>query len=463
MITKLIRKLIPNGGVFRKKKGPHQPRVYHYDEHRIDRTRVSKNAIRVCEALTQAGYKAYIVGGAVRDLLLGVTPKDFDVATNATPEETTPLFRRARIIGRRFQIVHAMFGSETIEISTFRALASPDQETDEHGRVLRDNVFGSQEDDATRRDFTVNALYYDPTTETVVDYHDGVRDLRAKVLRMIGDPAQRYREDPVRMLRVVRFAAKLGFTIDPATQAPIVSLADLMENVPAARLFDEMLKLLTSGHSLACLRQLRGEGLHHGLLPMLDVVLEQPMGERFVELALSSTDARAAAGKTISPSFLFAALLWHQVLERWNQRKARGEYPVPALYAAMDSVLEDQTEKLAIQRRFVADMREIWAMQPRFERRTKAAYRMLAQPRFRAAYDFLQLRAEAGELEAALADWWRRFVEGDEEERHALVAAAEKREASGPKKRRRRRRRGEGENGAEGGEGGPEATPDVAA
>jgi poly(A) polymerase len=458
MITKLLKRLMPKGGFFARKPAvPQGPRTYRVDEHRIDRSRVSKNAIRVCETLSQAGFKAYIVGGAVRDLLLGITPKDFDVATDAPPEKITPLFRRARVIGRRFQIVHVMFGQDTIETSTFRALASPDQETDEHGRVLRDNVFGSQQDDATRRDFTVNALYYDPMHETVVDYHNGVPDLRAKLLRMIGDPTQRYREDPVRMLRVVRFAAKLQFTIDEATRAPVRNLAPLLENVPAARLFDEMLKLLTSGHALACLRQLRGEGLHHGVLPLLDVVLEQPLGERFVELALARTDERAAAGKTISPSFLFAALLWHQLLERWNQRKDAGEYPAPALYAAMDSVFDDQTEKLAIQRRFVADMREIWSMQPRFERRNKTAHRLLQQPRFRAAYDFLLLRAEAGEIEAELAQWWTDFVDGDDEARDALIASADKRSEPAGKKRRRRRRRPDGVAGSESGDAEPAA------
>ena len=252
--------------------------------------------------LRQHGYDAYIVGGAVRDLIVGLEPKDFDVATNATPEQIRPLFRRARIIGRRFQLVHVVFGQEIIETSTFRAPASEDQETDEHGRILRDNVFGSQAEDAARRDFTMNALYYDPHTEEVIDYHHGVSDLKKRQIRMIGDPAKRYREDPVRMLRAVRFAAKLNGTIDPATRQPIGTMADLIENVPASRLFDEMLKLLTCGHAMDCLRQLRADGLHKGLLPLLDVVLEQPGGEHFVELALERTDARVRAARPSAPA-----------------------------------------------------------------------------------------------------------------------------------------------------------------
>src|SRR5690606_23215103 len=291
---------------------------------------------------------------ALRVLAAGVEPKDFDVATNATPDEIQPLSRRARIIGKRFRLVHVVFGYEIIETSTFRAVSSIEHTTDEHGRILRDNVFGSIQDDAARRDFTLNALYYDPTTEEVIDFHRGVADLKKRLVRIIGDPVVRYREDPVRMLRAVRFAAKLSGTIEPATLAPIASMAKLIENVPASRLFDEMLKLLTCGHAMDCLRQLREQGLHHGLLPLLDVVLEQPGGERVVSRALERTDARVRAGKSISPSFLFAALLWQQVNQRWHQLRAAGETPIPALSQAVDSVLDEQTEKLAIQRRFVA-------------------------------------------------------------------------------------------------------------
>ncbi|AUL48253.1 poly(A) polymerase [Bordetella trematum] len=419
MITDTIRKFV--GRLF----GPalsRGPQRIPSERHGIDRRNVSRHAIKVCEVLRQHGYEAYVVGGAVRDLILGLEPKDFDVATNATPEQIRPLFRRARIIGRRFQLVHVVFGQEIIETSTFRAPASADQETDEHGRILRDNVFGSQEEDAARRDFTMNALYYDPHTEEVIDYHNGVQDLKKRQIRMIGDPVKRYREDPVRMLRAVRFAAKLNGTLDPATRQPISTMAGLIENVPASRLFDEMLKLLTCGHAMDCLRQLRADGLHHGLLPLLDVVLEQPGGEHFVELALERTDARVRAGKTISPSFLFAALLWQQVESRWKELRAQGEHSMPALLQAADSVLDEQTEKLAIQRRFSSDMREIWFMQPRFERRAgKTIYRMIEQPRFRAACDFLQLRAAAGEFDSVLAQWWMDLANGNDETRAEMI------------------------------------------
>ena len=420
-------------------------------EHRIDRELVAKPALRVCETLQKAGFRAYIVGGAVRDLLAGIAPKDFDVATDATPEQIKSHFRRAIIIGRRFRLVHVMFGSETIEVSTFRALENPERQTDAHGRVLADNVFGQQFEDAARRDFTINALYYDPTSETVLDYHDGVRDVRRKRLRIIGTAELRYREDPVRMLRAVRFAAKLGFEIDPETREPIRRLADLIENVPAARLFDEMLKLLTSGHSVACITRLRAEGLHHGLLPLLDVILEQPAGERFVMLALSRTDERVRAGKHIAPGFLFATLLWHEVLKRWNERAAAGEHRIPSLDAAIDDVLDAQTEKLAIQRRYTSDMREIWMLQPRFERRNgRAPVKLLEHLRLRAGYDFLLLRCAAEEAPAELGEWWTRFLHADEATREQLMKTAHAPAASGTRRRRRRGRGGSGrrtENG----------------
>ncbi|CAH2779394.1 MAG: Poly(A) polymerase (EC [uncultured Caballeronia sp.] len=440
------------------KRDPNVPVILSSEIHGIDPSLISKNAVRVTDGLQHAGHRAFIVGGAVRDLLLGVAPKDFDVATDATPDQVQKLFRRARIIGRRFQIVHVQFGQEIIETSTFRALMDAPPEpvsepprrlkrgeldnrthaVDASGHVLRDNVWGEQHEDATRRDFTINAMYYDPATQTVLDYHDGMADIRARLLRMIGDPATRYREDPVRMLRVVRFAAKLGLEIDEATRAPIKDFADLMNNVPAARLFDEMLKLLLSGHALACLMRLRQEGLHHGVLPLLDVVLEQPHGEKFVTHALTSTDERVRAGKPVSPGFLFATLLWHDVQTRWQQYTANGDYPVPALHRAMDDVLDMQTEKLAIHKRYSSDMREIWGLQHRLEKRGCSALKLLEHQRFRAGYDFLLLRCESGELDAAaIGQWWTDFVNGDHALREEMLAQGGK-ERSGPKKRRRR-------------------------
>jgi poly(A) polymerase len=344
-----------------------------------------------------------------------------------------------------------------MEVTTFRGNGSDSAPKDEHGRVLRDNSFGPQHEDAERRDFTINAMYYDPANQTVLDYHGGIADIRAKTLRIIGMPEARYREDPVRMLRVVRFAAKLGFTIEPATRAPIPVMAPLIDNVPAARVFDEMLKLLLSGHALACLKELRSAGLHHGLLPLLDVVLEQPIGMKFVTLALESTDARVKAGKGVSPGFLFASLLWHQVLEKWTAYRAAGEAPIPALHLAADAVLDTQTENLALQRRIATDMRDIWAMQPRFERRTgRAPYKLLENPRFRAGYDFLLLRCASGELDMEIGEWWTAFYEAEAGERERLVTQANARPASGEKKKRPsrrapRNRNGEGADAAAGG------------
>ncbi|MEP6609610.1 MAG: polynucleotide adenylyltransferase PcnB [Burkholderiaceae bacterium] len=449
MIRKLLRR------VFSGRSSPSaKPQTVARTTHGLSRDKITSSARRVTTGLQEKGYTAYIVGGAVRDLLLGLEPKDYDVATSATPEQVRSVFRRSRIIGRRFRLVHVMFGEDTIEVSTFRARQGEekeDQRADETGRILRDNVFGTQEEDATRRDFTINALFYDPTSEQILDFCDGLADLKARRLRMIGDPEQRYREDPVRMLRAVRFAAKLGFAIDESTREPIHRMAELIENVPAARLFDEMLKLLTSGHSVACITRLRAEGLHHGLLPLLDVILEQPAGERFVMLALSRTDERVRAGKSISPGFLFATLLWNDVLAKWNVRLASNEHRIPALNLAIDETIDAQTEKLAIQRRFVADMREIWGLQPRFERRTgRSPFRLIEHLRFRAGYDFLLLRAAADEMPVASGDWWTRFVQAGQEEREQMVleGAREGSSTSTTGKRRRRRRGGKADGAA---------------
>jgi poly(A) polymerase len=438
MIKKFIRRML---GVTSKSASGTEPLILGPGQHSIDPANVSPNAVRVTHTLQQEGFKAFIVGGAVRDLLLGIKPKDFDVATDATPDEVKRLFRRAFIIGRRFQIVHVMFGQDLIEVTTFRGSATNGAPKDEHGRVLRDNTFGEQHEDAVRRDFTINAMYYDPARQTVLDYHGGIEDIKNKTLRIIGAPEARYREDPVRLLRVVRFAAKLDFKIAPDTRKPMAVMAPLINNVPAARVFDEMLKLLMSGHALACLRQLRQEGLHHGLLPLLDVVLEQPMGEKFVTLALANTDERIRQGKPVSPGFLFASLLWHQVLEKWEAYQAAGEYPIPALHLAADDVLDSQTEKLALQRRIASDMRDIWAMQPRFLRRVgRSPYKLLEHPRLRAGYDFLLLRCQSGEIEPELGNWWTEFMEAESSEREIMLnKKITSEEVSGVSKKRRRR------------------------
>lgn len=414
------------------------------DKHGIDRRNVSRHAIKVCEVLQDAGFDAYIVGGAVRDLILGLEPKDFDVATNATPNQIRSLFRRARIIGKRFQLVHVVFGSEIIETSTFRAPASDEQQTDEHGRILSDNQFGTHEQDAARRDFTVNALYYNPVNEEVIDYHRGVADLKKKLVRMIGDPQLRYREDPVRMLRAVRFAAKLNATIEPASLGPIKGAAHLIENVPASRLFDEVIKLLTCGHAMECLEKLREFGLHAYLLPYLDGLMSNPEDRHFIDMALERTDLRVRAGKPISPGFLFAAMLWRLVDKRWKQGVYDGHPPMQALITAADSVIDEQSGQMAIQKRFQGDMKEIWFMQPRFERATpKAIWRMFEHPRFRAAVDFLQLRAAGHEVDSVHAQWWMDLANAEPEERGPMIDQYQQRnrnEGASPGATRRKRR-----------------------
>ena len=405
--------------------------------HGIRRSSISAGALKVCDVLANHGHAAYVVGGAVRDLVLGIPPKDFDIATDARPEQIKPLFRRALLIGRRFRLVHVMLGPETLEVSTFRAADNHVSQKDEHGRVLRDNVFGTMEEDARRRDFTVNALYYDCRSGEIIDFHGGLADLKRRTMRIIGDPETRFREDPVRMLRAVRLGAKLGLSIDNSTRVPIKRLAPLLEHVPPPRLFEEMLKLLLSGHASAALRQLRNEGLHKGMLPLLDVILDQPLGERFVTLALAQTDERVLSDRPVSPAFLFASLLWHEVLAAWKGREKHGERRVPALEAAMDEVLDAQSGKLAITRRLTATMREVWAMQPRFEERSgQRPFRLLESPRFRMAYDFLALRAASGEVPAEIESWWRAFQGADAETRHAMLLPD-----TGPRKKRRRRRR----------------------
>ncbi|CAD5373847.1 Poly(A) polymerase I [Rubrivivax sp. A210] len=432
--------------------------------HGIDPALLDANAVRVVKTLKDAGHEAYIVGGAVRDLLVGLRPKDFDVATDATPEQVKALFRRAFIIGRRFRIVHVVFGRgrehETIEVSTFRAymdaaaaeqvpgderhsqreMADKKHVVDAAGRVLRDNVWGPQIEDAARRDFTINAMYYDPVTQTVVDYHQGIADVRAKLLRMIGDPDTRYREDPVRIIRVVRFAAKLGFALEPATERPLRAMSALLPNVPPSRLFDEMVKLLQTGHAIASVAQLRRQGLlGGGIFPVLDAALApaqaNPARETFVRLALEDTDRRVGEGRAVAPSFMLACLLWHDVLDRWSALRAGGEPAYPALQQAVDAVFDARIGDISGRGKLAADMREIWLMQPRFERRTVAsAIALVNQVRFRAGYDFLRLRADGGEISPELADWWEDFHLGSDDDREAMLA--DLRAKAGPRTRR---------------------------
>lgn len=433
LFRKLSEKLLPRP----------KPAVLDASRYGITPERISPAARRVCEVLQQHGHQGLVVGGAVRDLLLGRQPKDFDVATDAPPERVRALFRRSRIIGRRFRIVHVYMGSETVEVTTFRGQVDPKEAaTDAHGRLLEDNVFGTHEEDATRRDFTANALYYDPIQGVIHDFHHGVGDLAARTLRMIGDPEARYREDPVRMLRAVRLAAKLGLTIDSAAKAPLRRLAPLLAHVPQARLVDELIKVLTSGHALVCFEQLQTEGLASYALASLEKLLGDVRYQPFIETALRATDQRVAEGKPVSVSFTLAALLWPVVRERWQERIADGKPPIEALLIAVDEVLEGEFAALALTRALAAEMRELWLMQPRFEKRTgKYPFRLLSQPRYRAAWDFLALRSRYGEVPEALVVWWERFAAASDEARSEMIRQAAAEPQGTPAKKRRKRKR----------------------
>ena len=463
MIKKFIDKLLgktPGGTKQAKKPSFGKREEVGPDVHQINPELVDRRASDVVRTLKDAGFEAYIVGGAVRDLLVGLRPKDFDVATNDTPEQVKGLFRRAFIIGRRFRIVHVVYGRgrehEVIEVSTFRAyldnaaaeqvagnektsrseLAGMQHAVDSTGRVLRDNVWGPQEEDAVRRDFTINAMYYDPQTQVVVDYHKGIQDAKKRTLRMIGDPATRYREDPVRIIRAVRFAAKLsplGFTLDAKTAAPLVQSQALLADVPQSRLFDEMLKLLQTGHALATIEQLKKLGMATGIYPLLDVVVERA-DTPFVNAALADTDRRVGEGKPVAPSFLLATVLWADVRDGWARRQER-QPPFPALQDAIDDVFDKRIGDVSGRGKLAADMREIWVMQPRFEKRTGGApWGLVDQARFRAAFDFMRLRADIGEVDEALAEWWQEFSTADDIRREDLLEQVREEQKNRPRK-----------------------------
>ena len=442
-------------------------------EHSISRSAISPNALKVLYRLREAGYDAFLVGGAVRDLLLGLTPKDFDVATNALPEEVRRLFRNCRLIGRRFRLAHVHFGNEIIEVATFRAAAAPEREDaddseeadgeastavednehrafDPRGRILRDNIYGTIEEDVWRRDFAANGLYYSIDDFSIWDFVDGMADVRARRLTLIGDPEMRYREDPVRMLRAVRFAAKLDFTIAPDTEEPIRRLAPLLDGVPAARLFDECLKLFLGGFGAKAFALLERYGLFEHLFPTSAAAFAlKPYAytRDMLELGLAGTDARVQADKPVTPTFLFAILLWGAVLRAMNELNAGPAPDIAQLMQACDTVLKAQQSRVSIPRRFAVPMREILMLQPRFNRRSGVkSLSLLQHPRFRAAYDFLLLRAQVGVADPELAAWWTEIQLLPQEERVARVQARPQdpaeTQASGGRRRRRRRRGG---------------------
>ncbi len=416
------------------------------DQHSISRKQISPNALRVLYRLHEAGHEAYLVGGAVRDLLVGLAPKDFDVATDATPEQVKALFRNCRLIGRRFRLAHVVFGREIIEVATFRANVddgSGDREVHDGGRLLRDNVYGTIEDDAVRRDFTANALYYAISDFSVRDYTGGFEDVQNRVLRLIGDPETRYREDPVRMLRAVRLAAKLGFQLAPETAAPIPRLASLLGEAAPARLFEECLKLFLSGNAVASFEGLERHGLLAALFPETAAALKSNRSgalRAMVIAGLASTDARVAADEPVSPAFLFATLLWPAYCRTLMKLQAEGVQLIDAQRRAADRVTVHQLATIALPRRFSLPMQEIWLLQARFpQRQRKRVTRTLAHPRFRAAFDFLVLREIASDEHAADVAFWSE-AQHDPDNAIAQHPAADDDEG-GPAPRRRRRRR----------------------
>jgi len=403
-------------------------RVYSRSEHNISRSQMSENAVKVLYRLKKSGYEAYLVGGCVRDLLLGYEPKDFDVATDASPEQVKKVFRNCRIIGRRFRLAHVFFGREIIEVATFRSSDVADnkeQKVHEDGRLLRDNVFGSIEDDVWRRDFTVNALYYNIRDFSIIDYTGGMEDHTAGVLKLIGDPATRYREDPVRMLRAVRFAVKLGFSLDESTEKPIFELAPLLKGIPAARLYDETLKMFLSGTGVQAFEMLRHYGLFETLFPQADHCLDTEQDDFprvFIARALENSDKRIADEKSVTPYFLLAAFLWESVQSLAKEQMSKGEEESFAFQNAASKVLSNQVKSISIPKRVTQSMREVWLLQLRFDKRIGARpYRLLGHPRFRAAYDFLVLRAETGGAEMELAQWWTKFQDANEAEQKKMT------------------------------------------
>lgn len=462
-IIRKITSLFSKSSPAIKPQSGQAPLVVTRDDHSISRQDLDKSALDVLYGLKRAGYDAYLVGGCVRDLLLGLEPKDFDVVTNAEPDEVKSVFRqRCRLIGRRFRLAHVRFGRYVIEVATFRGqsddndnqatrrdrfgrkgkYSGPAREVDDTGRLVRDNVYGTIDEDVWRRDFTVNALYYNIRDFSIIDYADGLADLKKGQIRLIGDPETRYREDPVRLIRAIRFAAKLGFNIEKQTEAPIRELAPLLLDVSNARMFDEVLKLFHSGSAIEVFEKLRYYGLFEHLFPLTEQSLKEEYEgypRMMVIEALKSTDQRIQSGKTVNPSFLFSALLWEPMLQRREMHLAGGMPPQDALYAASNDVIDQQISRTAIPKRFTAQIREIWGLQFRLSHRHgDRAKKLFEHQRFRAAYDFLGVRVAAGEEELAdVFDWWTEYQEKDPVAQIAFANAVEKPER---KKRPRKNR-----------------------
>ncbi|HEX4894860.1 MAG TPA: polynucleotide adenylyltransferase PcnB [Solimonas sp.] len=447
-----LKTLLPKSKAARKRTSSAPKRIPR-DQHSISRSQFSNGTLRTLYGLKDAGFEAYVVGGGVRDLLAGLEPKDFDIATNARPEQVRQVFRSCRLVGRRFVICHVRWGEEIVEVTTFRGPITDSHERDETGRILSDNEYGTLEEDAFRRDFTVNAMYYDIRDYSIVDFAGGLDDLKHRLLRLIGEPELRYREDPVRMLRAVRIANKLGFKIEKYTAEPLRRLAPLLREIPAARLFDEVVKLLQCRDGVANLESLHAHGLLAHLLPPVDAAFADARAHTFVTQALANTAARIAADQSTSPAFLYAALLWPAVARETRRLiEAEGQHPNSAIAQASEAALARVQSNVMIPKRFSLPMREIWALQPRLEQnRGGRAQRLITHPRFRAAYDFLLVRASAGEVPQALADWWTQ-AQGASEDGQSLPPPPEVDDlaepaSDAPRKRKRRRRGGRGRRG----------------
>lgn len=423
-IIKLIKKLLGKSRVH--KPAVNNSYIIPRSQHHVSKTDINPNALKVLNRLNSAGFQAYLVGGSVRDLLLRKAPKDFDVATNATPTQIRGLFRNARIIGRRFKLAHILYHREIIEVATFRGHEPEDdnQLTNDRGMLIRDNTFGTLEQDAWRRDFTINSLYYNIDDASIVDFTGGAQDVNQRLIRMIGDPVIRYQEDPVRMLRAIRFSAKLHFDIAPDTAAPLVELSPLIGHISGSRLFDEMTKLYQCGEAVSVQNLLVTHGLFAHLFAQTAALMktEHPVVE-FLNIALESTDTRIRDDKPVNPAFIYAVLLWFPLIVRAQELRNKGIEPLPALDQAMSQVISEQNQVVTIPKRFTQVMREVWLMQHRFAKRTgNRAYHLLEHPRFRAAYDFLALRALAGDESIELAEWWTKFQEVSASEQADMVA-----------------------------------------
>jgi poly(A) polymerase len=470
------------------RRRPGAPRIIPRSDHNVSRASISPNALRVLYRLKDAGYQAFLVGGCVRDVLLGRTPKDFDVATDALPDEVRRLFRNCRLVGRRFRLAHVVFGREIIEVATFRASSAPDQSDeplpdadpeegeapeldapefdepepattgrdrahDESGRILRDNLYGSIDEDVWRRDFTANALYYNIADFSIWDYVGGVEDVHARRLRLIGDPQTRYREDPVRMLRAARFEAKLGFQLDAAGLEPLERLRTLLTDVPAARLFDELVKLFLTGHGAASLTVLRRHRLLEVLLPAVERYLARhpdSLVEKLLVQGLVDTDARVAEDKPVTPVYLLALLLYGPIAAHIEHQPPEHWHEASAILAACDAALREAHARVTIPKRIAFGVRDMFALQPRLEHpRGRRALALLEQPRFRAAYDLLLLRAGQGLAPRGAAEWWTRLQSAESAERERMADALAQRSGAAPagqgtgrpRGRRRRRRR----------------------